>query len=110
MKSAILPILVERKVEKKMERYEGTGKIGHIFQSENQVITNLVIEKGKTIPTHDAPYTVVVVPVKGKVVFSGENFKEEIYPGAIVRMQPNEPHSLYALEDSELMVIKSTLA
>ena len=32
-----------------MDRYEGTGKIGHIFQSENQVITNLVMEKGKTI-------------------------------------------------------------
>ena len=93
----------------KMFKYEGTGKISHIFESNNQVVTNLVMEKGKTIPTHDAPYTVVVVPVKGRVIFSGENFKEEIYPGVIVRMEPKEPHSLYALEDSELMVVKSRL-
>ena len=47
---------------------------------------------------------------RGYICLKDKNFKEEIYPGAIVRMQPNEPHSLYALEDSELMVIKSTLA
>lgn len=92
-----------------MHRYEGKGSTGHVFESENQVVTNLVIPAGKDIPTHDAPYTVVVVPVKGRIIFSGENFSEEIYPGVIVRMEPNEPHSLHALEDSELMVVKSSL-
>jgi quercetin dioxygenase-like cupin family protein len=92
-----------------MFKYEGNGTIRHIFESEQQVVTNLVLEKGKEIPTHDSPYTVVVVPVKGKIIFSGINFREEIYPGAIIRMSPKEPHSLYALEDSELMVIKSQL-
>lgn len=60
-------------------------------------MTNLVLEKGKEIPTHDSPYAVVVGPVKGKIVFSGTDFREEIYPGAIIRMSPKEPHSLYAL-------------
>ncbi|WP_430611692.1 cupin [Enterococcus sp. DIV0876] len=93
-----------------MEKYQGTGKISHIFESDNQVVTNLVLEAGKEIPTHDAPYTVVVVPVKGRIMFRGEDFEEEIYPGVIVRMLPDEPHSLTALADSELMVIKSRLA
>lgn len=92
-----------------MNKYSGTGKIGHIFESENQVVTNLVMATGKEIPTHRAPFTVVVVPVKGRVIFKGEDFEEEIFPGTIVRMEPNEDHSLVALEDSELMVIKSNL-
>ena len=92
-----------------MQKYAGIGKISHIFESETQVVTNLVMETGKTIPTHRAPFTVVVVPVKGKIIFSGTDFSEEIYPGCIIRMEPNEDHSLHALEDSELMVIKSDL-
>ncbi|MFT8825834.1 cupin [Liquorilactobacillus mali] len=93
-----------------MKKYQGTNKISNIFESKNQVITNLVIPKGKEIPAHHVPYTVVVVPVKGKIIFSGENFEEEIKPGIIVRMQPDEKHKLFALTDSEIMVIKSHLA
>lgn len=92
-----------------MEKYQGNGSIGHIFQSKHQVVTNLVLPAGKEIPTHRAPYTVIVVPVKGKVIFEGEGFSEEIFPGCFIRMTPNEDHSLRALEDSELMVIKSNL-
>ena len=40
-------------------------------------MTNLVLEKGKEIPTHDSPYAVVVGPVKGKIVFSGTDFLEK---------------------------------
>ncbi len=92
-----------------MFKYEEKGTIRHIFESEQQVVTNLVLEKGKEISTHDSPYTVVVVPVKGKIIFSDINFREENYPGAIIRMSPEESHNLYALEDSELMGIKAQL-
>lgn len=93
-----------------MKKYQGANKISNIFESKNQIITDLVIPKGKEIPTHHVAYTVVVIPVKGKVIFSGENFEEEIEPGIIVRLQPDEKHKLFALADSEIMVIKSHLA
>lgn len=93
-----------------MIKYQGTGQTGHIFQSPTQTITNLVLAKDQELATHHVPYTVVVVPVKGRIVFSGQDFKETIYPGVVVRMLPDEPHSLLALEASELMVIKSKLA
>ncbi|GAJ25664.1 hypothetical protein JCM15457_540 [Liquorilactobacillus sucicola DSM 21376 = JCM 15457] len=92
-----------------MKKYQGNNKIGNIFESDKQIITDLIIPKGKEIRAHHVPYTVVVVPVKGNVVFAGENFREEIKPGIVVRLQPNEKHELKALTDSEIIVVKSCL-
>ncbi|MFB9769860.1 cupin [Lactiplantibacillus modestisalitolerans] len=92
-----------------MQLYQGTGTTGHIFQASNQTITNLVLARGQRLASHHVPYTVVVVPVRGRIQFTGADFDQEIYPGKVVRMQPDEAHALYALEDSELMVVKSAL-
>lgn len=92
-----------------MKFYQGNGKISNLVQTNNQIVTNLVIPQGKEIRTHHVPYTVVVVLIKGRVIFSGEQDKKEIYPGIIVRMEPDEKHQLQAVTDSELMVIKSRL-
>ncbi|MBT9626695.1 cupin [Ligilactobacillus ruminis] len=86
-----------------MKRYDSIGQIGHIFETDQQVVTDLVI------PEHHVDYTVVVVPIKGKIIFSGHDFETELAPGSFVRMLPNESHSLKAIEDSELFVIKSKL-
>lgn len=88
-----------------MKRYDSIGQIGHIFETDQQVVTDLVIPSGKEIPEHHVDYTVVVVPIKGKIIFSGHDFETELF----VRMLPNESHSLKAIEDSELFVIKSKL-
>ena len=45
-----------------MKRYDSIGKIGHIFETDQQVVTDLVIPSGKEIPEHHVDYTVVVVP------------------------------------------------
>lgn len=92
-----------------MEKYSGTGKISHLFTHDNQMVTHLVMSKDQVLPTHHVDYDVCVIPVKGKVIFSGEAFKQEIVPGDLILMAPNETHSLKALVDSELMVVKSKL-
>lgn len=81
----------------------------NIFDDEKQTVTHLQLKAGESIGEHKVDHTVVVVPYKGKIKFSDENSKEEIYPGVIVRMLPGELHSLEAVEDSDLMVIKSHL-
>lgn len=48
-----------------MKRYDSIGQIGHIFETDQQVVTDLVIPSGKEIPEHHVDYTVVVVPIKG---------------------------------------------
>lgn len=93
-----------------MEKLTGTGKTGPIYQSDQQTIVNIVFKAGETLPTHSAPNCVVVVPVRGTIQFRGEDFDERIAPGSVVRINPDEKHSLEALTDAEVMVIKSHLA
>ncbi|MFD1464736.1 cupin [Lapidilactobacillus mulanensis] len=96
-----------------MKVYTGRTDIDlyeNLFQTPNQAVTHLVLAAGQTVPVHHADYSVVVVPIKGHVNFSDETTTEEIYPGKIVQMRPNEDHALAAIDDCELMVIKSTLA
>lgn len=80
-----------------------------ILEEENQEITHLSLKSGGDLKTHSHPWTVVVVIYKGNVDFTGENGTQTIEPGTIIRLEPGEDHSLVALEDSDLMVIKSKL-
>lgn len=93
-----------------MREYHGNGKIGNIYESPAQVITNLVLPAGETLPTHHAPYHVTVVSVKGETIFKGPDFEAHLEPGKLIQMEPDELHSLTAVTDSELIVIKSKLA
>lgn len=82
------------------------GKFEHLVDEDNLQITHLQIKKGEEIPRHKSDKSVVVVIYKGKVDFKEENGNQIIIPGDIITMDPNEIHSLKALEDSDLMVIK----
>ena len=82
------------------------GKFEHLVDENNLQITHLQIKKCDEIPSHKSDKSVVVVIYKGKVDFKGENGNQIIIPGDIITMDPNEIHSLKALEDSDLMVIK----
>lgn len=93
-----------------MREYHGNGKIGNIYESPAQVVTDLVLPAGKELPNHQVPYHVTVVSVKGKTIFKGQDFEAQLEPGKIMQMVPNEWHRLTAVTDSELMVIKSKLA
>lgn len=85
------------------------GKFEHLVEENNLQITHLQIKSGEEIPSHKSDKSVIVVIYKGKVDFSGENNKEIIIPGDIIVMNPNEIHSLKAIEDSDLMVIKAAI-
>lgn len=85
------------------------GKFEHLVDENNLQITHLQIKSGEEIPSHKSDKSVIVVIYKGKVDFSGENNKEIIIPGDIIVMNPNEIHSLKAIEDSDLMVIKAAI-
>lgn len=83
----------------------------NIVETPNQTVTHLVIPAGKLVPRHHVDYDVIVVPVKGKVVFGDvdRDRHETLVPGDIVKMMPGEWHDLKAVEDTEVMVIKSKL-
>jgi quercetin dioxygenase-like cupin family protein len=83
----------------------------NIVETASQTVTHLVIPAGKTVPKHHVPYDVIVVPIKGKVVFGDvdHGHHEALVPGDIVKMAPGEWHDLKAVDDTEVMVIKSKL-
>lgn len=85
------------------------GKFEHLVDEDKLQVTHLQIKSGEEIPSHKSDKTVIVVIYRGKVDFSGENNKEIISRGDIIKMDPNEIHSLKAIEDSDLMVIKAAI-
>lgn len=82
----------------------------HLIEKEGQTVTHLFIRKGKSLSTHAVDMSVIVVPFKGIIEFTGETGTETIKPGMIIEMEPNEKHSLKAVEeDSQLIVVKSKI-
>lgn len=85
------------------------GKFEHLIDEDKLQITHLQIKQGEEVPSHKSDKNVVVIIYKGKVDFVGENGNEIIVPGDIITMEANEMHSLRAIEDSDLMVIKAKI-
>lgn len=84
-------------------------KFEHLIDEDKLQVTHLQIKSGEEIRRHKSDKTVIVVIYKGKVDFTGEDGKDIILPGDIIRMDPNESHSLKAIEDSDLLVIKAAI-
>lgn len=85
------------------------GKFENLIDEDKLQVTHLQIKSGEEIRRHKSDKTVIVVIYKGKVDFTGEDEKAIILPGDIIRMDPNEVHSLKAIEDSDLLVIKAAI-
>ena len=84
----------------------------NIVETPHETVTHLVIPVGETVPKHHVPEDVVVVPIKGRVVFENvsNGTAQTLVPGDVVKLAPNEWHALEAVTDTEVMVIKSQLA
>ena len=81
----------------------------NIYETDFQVVTHLNIKANEEIPSHKSTMNVIVVIYEGEVEFTENEDTYNIKPGDIVQMNPNTPHSLKAISDSKLMVIKSDL-
>lgn len=96
-----------------MKVYTGDSTIEraeNLIDTPTQTVTHLVLRKGQEIPTHQVSFSAIVVPIKGRVTFTGPTESVELAPGKIVQLTPGESHSLTGLEDAELMVVKMVLA
>ena len=100
-------------MDNRMEFITGKNEVDlfeNLVESQNLTVTHLALDKGQVVPQHFVDANVVVVPVKGKVEFYKEDGSfQVIQAGMIVTMNPNEKHSLKALEKADIMVIKMHL-
>ncbi|MBM0046401.1 cupin domain-containing protein [Anaerococcus sp. mt242] len=88
---------------------DASARAHNIYESDNQVVTHLNLKSGESIPSHDSNMSVVVVIYEGQVIFTEKDKEYTIKSGDIIKLEPEVSHSLKALDDSKLMVIKSDL-
>lgn len=74
---------------------------------DHAVVLNIQLREGQEIAEHDADSEVFIIVRKGRVRFTVEGEPVEVTQDNILHMAPREKHSLYALEDSDVVVIQA---
>ena len=75
----------------------GTG----LWESKNVVVQRNVMSKGSCFETHEHDQSEIIIIVSGTL-----KANEQIYSaGEIIRFEPNVPHSVYAIESTEMIAI-----
>ncbi|MGB0886713.1 MAG: cupin domain-containing protein [Vicingaceae bacterium] len=67
----------------------------------------ILLKKGQTMKEHKTPYSIVVHLVDGAIDFGVNGFNHPLKKGAIITLEGNVPHNLFAKEDS---VVRLTLS
>lgn len=84
-------------------------QIDKLLGRPNLDVMNIQLKAGEEIPTHHAPCDVLVIVRKGRVSFTVEEETMELTNGVVLSMEPYENHSLQAIEDADLIVVKMKL-
>lgn len=84
-----------------------TNKKGYkVFANDSVHLLNVQMRKGESIPTHNAPGTVIVTVRSGTVLFNVEGVETTLSENDVLVMEPLENHSLTALTDVDIFVTK----
>lgn len=75
-----------------------------LVKSDDLELIRLVLPAGKKIPLHKAPGEITVQCLEGRISFTAESIEQELKPGQLLYLQVGEPHALYAIEDSSVLV------
>lgn len=66
-------------------------------------------EAGKGAHTHSHPHEQIFIVLKGRMVMTIDGVEYPLGVGEAAHMLPNVPHSVVAIEDSEVVSAKSVL-
>ena len=84
-------------------------KVGKAYSRENMDILSLQLQAGQEVPAHNAKETVVVIVRSGEVRFEVEGKEQLLTAEDVLVMEPLEMHSLQAVTDVDLIVMKVTI-
>lgn len=93
-------------IETKYQLGEKAKQAGKVAGVGNAEVLNIQLRKGEEIAEHDADREVFIIVRSGKVRFTVEGEPVEVTSENILHMSPLEKHSLYALDDSDIVVMK----
>ena len=98
MTMAIIPI--QAMLEEKAKHI---GKLGRIDGAD---ILNIQLRAGEEIPEHHTDNEVLIIVQFGEVRFLVEGVEEILTQDTILTLKPSEKHSLEAITDARVIVIK----
>lgn len=85
---------------------EKSKQVDKLLSQSNFDMMNIQLKAGEEIPTHHADRDVVVILRTGKVSFTVEEETVELTNDNVLYMTPLENHSLVAIEDADIIVLK----
>lgn len=80
--------------------------VGKVHTRTNMDILSIQLKSGEQIPEHNAKQTVVVIVRSGEVEFMVEGQLHQLTEEDILIIEPMENHSLKAVTDVDVVVMK----
>lgn len=80
--------------------------VAKIISNEKAEVLHIQLRSGETIPEHNSPYPVMIIVREGKIDFSVEGTTYPLQNDTVLTLEPLENHSLVAVEDADVLVIK----
>lgn len=81
----------------------------NIFESDNGGVALLAFEEGQVLPQHVSPCAVMVNVIEGEIEFTMLDIPHHIHAGEFLLMGEEVPHSVKALSDAKVLLIKVKL-
>ena len=77
-----------------------------VFETSNGGVSFVAMKKGQKLEPHTAPFEVMVNVCEGEIEFTMLDHISKLSEGEFLLMGANVLHSVNALKDSKLMLIK----
>lgn len=80
--------------------------IAKVVSVDNATMTNIQLRAGEEIVEHSSKNDAFIIVRKGKIRFIVEGEPVVVTPENMLHMIPFEKHDLYAIEDTDLILIQ----
>ena len=81
-------------------------KVGKVHSRNNMDILSIQLKTGEQIAEHNAKQTVVIIVRSGEVEFVVEGQVQQLTAEDVLVIEPLENHSLKAITDVDILVMK----
>ena len=92
---------------------EGGGKTSRaLVKNEGLTVMLMVLQKGQELKEHHASAPVMILPLRGEVVFTCDGTSNSLRAseGGMFAMGKDQPHAVQALADSAFLLVMGPLA
>lgn len=94
------------KLSDQIEWGEDNVHFHNVFSNANGGVALVAFKKGQRLETHASPFEVMVYVVEGEIEFSLLGSSRVLKAGDFLLMGAEVAHSMAALADSKLMLVK----